>query len=93
MKLPYCVYVLFSEYDHQLYIGYTSDIERRYAEHTSGNSRSTKYRGPWKLIFIEYYLFKEDAKKRENYFKSTIGKRALKILLADTFEKLNYKNI
>lgn len=92
MKLPYCVYVLFSEKDHQLYIGYTSDIKRRFNEHITGQNTSTKHRGPWKLIFIEYYLFKEDAIKREKYFKTTIGKRTLKILLSDTFEKLNYKN-
>jgi len=73
--LAYCVYVLFSEKDHQFYIGYTSDIKRRLNEHLSGQNISTKHRIPLKLIFLEYYLFKEDAKQRENYFKSTVGKR------------------
>lgn len=65
MKLPFCVYVLFSELDHQLYIGYTSDIERRFEEHSSGKTISTKHREPWKLVFTEYFLFKEDAQNRE----------------------------
>jgi putative endonuclease len=91
MQLPFCVYILFSELDHQLYIGYSSDIVKRIEQHDSGQNISTKHRRPWKLIFIEYYLFKEDAKKREIYFKTTIGKRALKLMLSDTLSKLGYK--
>ena len=58
MQLPFCVYILFSELDHQLYIGYSSDIVKRIKQHDSGQNISTKHRRPWKLIFIEYYLFK-----------------------------------
>lgn len=91
MILPFCVYILFSESDHQFYIGYTSNIERRFLEHSTGQSKSTKHRGPLKLIFLEYYLFKEDAKKREKYFKTTIGKRVLRIMLSDTLTKIGYR--
>lgn len=88
--LPYCVYVLLSEKDKLFYIGYTSDIERRLNQHNSGQSASTAPRRPLQLIFCEYYLFKEDALKRENYFKTTAGKKALKLMLGTTLEKLNY---
>lgn len=91
MNLPYCVYILFSELDHKLYIGYTSNIDRRFKQHLSGQNTSTKNRGPWKLIFLEYYLFKEDAIKREDYFKTNIGKRTLKLMLSSTLFKLGYK--
>ena len=92
MNLPFCVYILFSEKDRQLYIGYSSDIVKRLEQHISGQNISTKHRGPWKLIFIEYYLFKEDAKKREKYFKTTIGKRTLKLMLSSTLSILEYKS-
>ena len=36
--LPYCTYVLFSEKDAMLYIGYFSDLERRIQEHHSGTA-------------------------------------------------------
>lgn len=91
--LPYCVYVLFSEKDRQLYTGYTSNIERRLNEHQSGNNESTKYRLPLHLIFCEYYLFKSDAEKREMYLKTTAGKRTLKIMLKSTLEQLEYRHI
>ena len=92
VTLNYCVYVLFSELDHQLYVGYTSDIARRIKEHSEGRNTSTKHRRPFKLIFLEYYLFKEDAKSRELYFKSSKGKRMLKLMLNHSFKELGYKS-
>ena len=91
MILPYCVYILFSEKDHLLYIGYTGNIENRVESHNAGRSKSTAPRRPLKLIFCEYYLFKEDAMKREGYFKTTMGKKAIKLMLAESLRKLYYK--
>jgi putative endonuclease len=89
--LPYCVYVLFSEYDHLLYIGFTKDLKVRLKDHQVGRNISTKSRRPLLLIFCEYYLFEEDARKREIYFKTTSGKKALKLMLKSTLEKLEYR--
>ena len=44
------VYVLQSESDQGLYIGYSSDLRRRLREHQSGQATATAHRGPWKLI-------------------------------------------
>lgn len=38
---------------------------------------STKLRRPLKLIYFEACLNEDDAKQREKYFKSTIGRRYL----------------
>jgi predicted GIY-YIG superfamily endonuclease len=35
MHLPYCVYILFSEVDHLLYIGFTTNLEERIKRHNS----------------------------------------------------------
>lgn len=91
MILPYCVYVLISDADHLLYIGFTSNLENRIKTHNSGGSKSTSYRRPLKLIFCEYYLFEEDAMKREQYLKTTAGKRTLNLMLKSTLNKLEYK--
>ena len=91
MPLPFCVYVLLSEKDNLLYIGFTSNLTNRIEKHNSGGVLSTAPRRPLKLIFCEYYMFEEDARKREVYFKTTMGKKALKLMLAETLKKLGYK--
>ena len=92
MPLPYSVYILFSEKDHLLYVGFSANLVKRIETHNAGGNKSTAYRIPLKLIFCEFYLFEEDAKKREMYFKTTMGKKAIKLMLAGTLEKLGYKN-
>ncbi len=91
MPLPFCVYILFSERDKQLYTGYTSNIEQRIINHNNAGTISTRNRIPLKLIFCEFYLFEEDAIKREKYFKTTMGKKAIKLMLANTVLIMGYK--
>jgi putative endonuclease len=73
--LPFCTYVLFSEKDAMLYIGYSSNLENRIKRHNHGDVKSTSNRRPLKLIFCEFYLFEKDARKREEYFKTTAAKK------------------
>lgn len=86
-KLQYCVYVLLSLKDHQFYIGFTTDLQRRLTEHFHGQSKATAPRLPFQIIFCEYYLSETDARRREQYFKTTAGKRALKLMLLDTLNQ------
>ena len=91
MPLPYCVYVLFSRKDLLLYIGYTANIEERIKNHHLGMTKSTAPRRPLELIFCEFYLFEADARRREMYFKTTAGKKAIKLMLGETLITLGYK--
>lgn len=79
------VYILQSESDHGLYIGMSGDLKRRLEEHQSGEARSTKNRGPWKLIYYESYFQKEDAEGREIFLKSGGGRRFLDQQLSHHF--------
>ncbi len=83
-KLPYCVYVLRSQKDGLLYIGFTEDLNRRLTEHIRGHSEATAPRRPLDLIYCEYHRSKRDALRREKYFKTTAGKKALKLMLRDS---------
>ena len=65
----YYVYVLFSKKDHELYIGYTNDLQKRMQEHRLGKSRATMSRRPLLLIYCEAYLRWSDAKRREKFLK------------------------
>ncbi len=82
--LPFCIYVLFSEKDNLLYIGFTKNIENRLKDHHSAGTTSTKHRRPLKFIFTEYYLIEHDARNRESYFKTSPGKRVLNLMLRTT---------
>ena len=81
------VYVLQSETDDGLYIGYSADLRRRIAEHQQGLAFATSFRGPWRLIYYEAYIDNEDALGRERYLKSGGGRRFLKKQLDHHFAK------
>lgn len=74
----YYVYVLRSIDFNRNYTGFTSDIEKRLAEHNSGKTKSTKPYRPWEILFYEEYDNKADALKREKYLKSGVGREYVK---------------
>ena len=76
------VYILYD--GKRFYIGLTSDLDRRLSEHKSGKVKATKNRKSLKLVFYEVLLKKEDAVRRERYFKTTKGKRSLRLILKKT---------
>jgi len=65
------LYILRSQKDHNLYIGTTDNLKRRLRQHNNGQSKSTKARIPFILIYKETYSSKIEALKREWYFKNT----------------------
>ena len=69
----YYVYLLKSEKDNKLYIGFTNDLKNRVRQHNQGLSKSTKTRGPFKLVYYEAYLAEKDAKNREKMLKRFSG--------------------
>ncbi|GAB4022205.1 GIY-YIG nuclease family protein [Spirosoma koreense] len=74
----YVVYAIQSEVDGRIYIGMTNNLARRVQEHNSGKNRSTRFYKPWKLIYTEQVSTRAEARKRELYLKSGVGKEFLK---------------
>ncbi len=83
----YYTYLLESLKDSGWYIGYTNDLKKRFLEHSKGRVTSTKNRLPIKLIYYEAYLNRLDAKKREVFLKSGLGRKFLKKQLANYLTK------
>lgn len=71
-------YVLQSKKDQYWYTGLTNDLRKRFGEHTQGLNRSTKGRGPFEVIYYEMCKNRADARSRELFLKSGMGKRFLK---------------
>ncbi len=65
----YYVYVLVSQANGEIYIGYTNDLQRRIQEHHEKKSISTRWRLPVNLVYFEGYLLKTDALRREKNLK------------------------
>ena len=80
----YYVYVLQSEKDKKLYIGFTDNLKRRLEEHNQGKNFSTKSRIPLKLIFYEVLPTSEEATEREKFYKSGRGHEVLYKILFKT---------
>ena len=74
----FIMYVLRSEKDGRLYVGFTENLKRRISEHNSRKTKSTKGYRPWELVYYESLETRTEARKREKYFKSGIGKKILK---------------
>ena len=79
MKRP-CVYILASAPDGVLYIGVTSDIYKRMAEHDQGLIDGfTKKYGVKRLVYYEYFETMPEAILREKRLKE--WRRAWKVRL------------
>ena len=74
----YYVYVLRSEVDKKLYVGYTSDLRKRMKAHNNGSVSATRDRKPLELLYYEACVHRDDAIRRERYLKTTYGKRYIK---------------
>lgn len=72
------VYAIKSTIRNYIYVGLTNNIERRITEHNKGENRSTKPYKPFLLIYSEEWETREQARRREKYFKTGIGKEFLK---------------
>ena len=74
----YYTYILQLKKDNKFYTGYTKDLKLRFEQHQQGRIDSTKNRRPFKLIYFEGCLNEKDARKREKYLKTYLGKMFLK---------------
>ena len=81
------VYLLKSNRNKRIYIGYTTDLKKRFKLHNLGKVKSTKSYRPWELIYYEAYKAKSDATKRERQLKMHAVKNKLLIRLENSIKK------
>ena len=79
------VYILESLANQEFYIGYTDNLKIRLEKHNHGAVVSTKRYMPWKLIYYEACLNREDAQRRERYLKTNQGRRLIRRRLKEYF--------
>ena len=77
--IEYFVYAIKSVKDNRIYVGMSTNPNKRLREHNGGQVFSTKGFRPWILIFLESCgSSRVYTRTREKYWKSGIGKEKLK---------------
>lgn len=76
----YHVYALKSLIRNYIYVGISDNIGRRFEQHQRGYNKTTKPYLPFVIIYKEEFKSRTEARKKEKYLKSGIGKEFLKSL-------------
>ena len=78
-------YVIKSRDHNYFYKGHCEDLHERLRQHNSGMTKSIKPYLPFELVYKEEFETRDEAIKREKYFKSAAGRRYLQNKLAPYF--------
>jgi putative endonuclease len=73
----YFTYIIESHRTGKWYYGSTADPQERLNYHNKGWNRSTKGRGPWKLIFLRQFSTEQEAREFEFHLKGIRNKNHL----------------
>jgi putative endonuclease len=77
------VYFLKSLKNRKVYVGFSSkDPGVRFTEHLNGSNVWTRQNGPFELIYFESYYCGEDARNREKFYKTGVGKKVKQAIIS-----------
>jgi len=71
----YYVYIIYSKRFDRYYIGMSIDVKQRLITHNLGRVKSTKAFIKWKVVHVEDFKTRLEARNREKYLKSATGRR------------------
>jgi len=77
------LYVLRSQKTGGLYVGSTTDVEKRLQRHNRGDAKSTRHGVPWAALHTESFITRSEAVRRERYYKTGRGREEIQRLLAN----------
>jgi len=71
------IYIIRSLKTRRIYIGssHFDDSSVRLKEHNKGDVKSTKSGRPWAIIHSEHFKTYTEARKRENFLKTGVGRK------------------
>jgi putative endonuclease len=82
--MEFIVYVLFSEKEEKIYVGFTSNLDNRLISHNKLAQKgwAIKFR-PWIVFYTETYQSKAEAMRREKQLKSSKGRSFIRNLIRE----------
>lgn len=82
----YYVYVIKSKKDKGVYLGCTNNLKNRLDLHNKGKVVSTTHRKPFKLVFYEAFIDKNDSFQREQWLKTGWGRNHCRKMLHNSLK-------
>jgi len=80
--MEFVVYILFSTKFNKTYVGFTSDLINRMKSHNTYSKKGFTVRfRPWKVIHVDFFNSKSEALKREEFFKTGVGRELIQQIL------------
>ena len=76
----YYVYVLRNP-EGRLYIGFSTNLQKRVHEHQINEGGWTRGRGPWELVYYETFKYRFEALRRERNLKRGKSNKELRSML------------
>ena len=77
--MNYQVYILENP-NGKIYIGISADVSHRLEQHNAGESRYTKNKGPWNVVWTSVEMSLSEARRLENKMKRQKGGQGLETL-------------
>ena len=78
----FVTYILQSLKNGKSYVGMTEkDPTVRLKEHNIGRTTWTRSNRPFKLVYFEKFVCKQDALLREKFLKSGVGNRLVRVII------------
>ena len=75
----------------KMHVGCANDLKKRLELHNAGKVSSTKNRRPFKILYYEVFLDKNDACRREKWLKTGWGRNRLNKILINTLRDSSSK--
>ena len=91
----YNVYILLNHAKTRTYTGVAADVDKRLKEHNEGKVSSSRPYRPYDIIHLETFETLKEARQREEFYKSTTGRRRLHELMSKltTYSKMNKPSV
>ena len=80
----FVVYILYSKKFNKNYNGFTSNLIERFKSHNvlAIKGHTIKFR-PWEVIYVEFFISKAEAMKREKFLKTGKGRELIKKIIEE----------
>ena len=81
--MAFTTYILVNKDRTRTYVGQTKEVLQRLEFHNKDKVRSTRFRGPWNVLYSEEHDTRAKAMAREKWFKSRRGREKINELMLE----------